>query len=680
MFGVRGEAVEVLKTPQDFYRALHEGIGTAKRRIVMASLYLGTGDMESELVDALRQAVRRSLASPDPRLHIHLLLDATRGSRGFPNSVSMLLPLLDELPSPLRVSLYHTPSLRGLLRLLLPEKLNEAVGLQHMKLYVTDDTVIVSGANLSESYFTSRQDRYVRVRSAALCDFCCDLVSCVGDSSLQLAHTATPGETRTRGDSDTGETRRGDTPGETRTRGDSDTGETRRGATPGETRTRGDSDTGETRRGDTPGETRTRGDSDTGETRRGDTPGETRTRGDSDTGETRRGDTPGETRRDTPGETRRGDTPGETRRDTPGETRRDTPGETRRGDTPGETRRDTPGETRRDTPGETRRGDTPGETRRDTPGETRRDTPGETRRGDTVGRFSWRGADVQRLLKPPPVGPHPYLGDKAEFVESARSRILGVVKTHRDRASAVSPTQDVDTWIFPLIQMGQLGVDIDEKCTLRLLSARPHGSRLTLATGYLNVPDSLSARLTLATGYLNLSPRVSVCLCVSMCLSVSLCVSLSLCLSQCTLRLLTTRPHGCRLTLATGYLNVPDSLSACLLGCRGEVTVLAASPEANGFYGASGVLGAVPHAYSLIASRFFERLHCGVAEAAMFEYKRPGWTFHAKGLWVTLPHHDAPSLSLVGSTNFGRRSAERDLEAQLCIATTSPSLRQQLRH
>ncbi|CAM9196400.1 unnamed protein product, partial [Lampetra fluviatilis] len=78
--------------------------------------------------------------------------------------------------------------------------------------------------------------------------------------------------------------------------------------------------------------------------------------------------------------------------------------------------------------------------------------------------------------------------------------------------------------------------------------------------------------------------------------------------------------------------------------------------------------------------RFFERLHCGVAEAAMFEYKRPGWTFHAKGLWVTLPHHDAPSLSLVGSTNFGRRSAERDLEAQLCIATTSPSLRQQLRH
>nr|XP_032800746.1 CDP-diacylglycerol--glycerol-3-phosphate 3-phosphatidyltransferase, mitochondrial [Petromyzon marinus] len=165
MFGLRGEAVEVLETPRDFYRALHEGIGTAKRRIVMASLYLGTGDMETKLVEALRQALRRSLASPDPRLHIHVLLDATRGSRGSPNSVSMLLPLLDEVsvppvslsprvsPSPclpptgvsVRVSLYHTPALRGLARLLLPEKLNETVGLQHMKLYVSDDTVIVSG-------------------------------------------------------------------------------------------------------------------------------------------------------------------------------------------------------------------------------------------------------------------------------------------------------------------------------------------------------------------------------------------------------------------------------------------------------------------------------------------------------------------------------------------------------
>jgi hypothetical protein len=40
------------------------------------------------------------------------------------------------------------------------------MGVQHTKVYVCDDTVILSGANLSHDYFTNRQDRYVVVRRA----------------------------------------------------------------------------------------------------------------------------------------------------------------------------------------------------------------------------------------------------------------------------------------------------------------------------------------------------------------------------------------------------------------------------------------------------------------------------------------------------------------------------------
>jgi phosphatidylserine/phosphatidylglycerophosphate/cardiolipin synthase-like enzyme len=47
----------------------------------------------------------------------------------------------------------------------------EAVGVWHMKFYIFDDTIIISGANLSDTYFTNRQDRYVKFRSKALCDF-----------------------------------------------------------------------------------------------------------------------------------------------------------------------------------------------------------------------------------------------------------------------------------------------------------------------------------------------------------------------------------------------------------------------------------------------------------------------------------------------------------------------------
>ena len=48
------------------------------------------------------------------------------------------------------VSLYHTPSLRGLWKRLMPQRYNETIGLQHCKIYVFDDTFIISGANLSQ--------------------------------------------------------------------------------------------------------------------------------------------------------------------------------------------------------------------------------------------------------------------------------------------------------------------------------------------------------------------------------------------------------------------------------------------------------------------------------------------------------------------------------------------------
>lgn len=57
----------------------------------------------------------------------------------------MLLPLLQRFPEQVRVSLFHTPNLRGLLRLLMPERFNETIGLQHIKVYLFDDNVILSG-------------------------------------------------------------------------------------------------------------------------------------------------------------------------------------------------------------------------------------------------------------------------------------------------------------------------------------------------------------------------------------------------------------------------------------------------------------------------------------------------------------------------------------------------------
>ncbi|XP_075436132.1 CDP-diacylglycerol--glycerol-3-phosphate 3-phosphatidyltransferase, mitochondrial isoform X2 [Ascaphus truei] len=183
-FGISSSCVKVLSSPSEFYQVMKAQVKTARKRIVMASLYLGTGPMEQELVDSIEEILRCPESSD---LHVSILLDFTRGSRGRKNSRTMLLPLLRRYPGRMRVSLFHTPNLRGLLRLLTPERFNETIGLQHMKVYLFDDTVILSGANLSDSYFTNRQDRYVVLQGCPeVADFFSELVGAVGDVSLQL--------------------------------------------------------------------------------------------------------------------------------------------------------------------------------------------------------------------------------------------------------------------------------------------------------------------------------------------------------------------------------------------------------------------------------------------------------------------------------------------------------------
>ncbi|XP_064181105.1 CDP-diacylglycerol--glycerol-3-phosphate 3-phosphatidyltransferase, mitochondrial [Anguilla rostrata] len=188
-FRVPGARVHVLRSPDEFYQLMKARIKAAESRVVMASLYLGTGPLEQDLVDCMQKALESSPRKDGAsELKISILLDYTRGSRGKRNSRSMLLPLLRRFPRQMRVSLYHTPDLRGLLRLLIPERFNETIGVQHIKVYLFDNSLIISGANLSDSYFTNRQDRYVLLEDCpALADFFSELVGAVGDVSLQLS-------------------------------------------------------------------------------------------------------------------------------------------------------------------------------------------------------------------------------------------------------------------------------------------------------------------------------------------------------------------------------------------------------------------------------------------------------------------------------------------------------------
>lgn len=141
-FPLRASQIKILHEPREFYDALLTGIQSAKRRILIASLYLGTGKLEQQLVDSLLSKAR--LASDRPE--IMLLFDYFRSTRGQPrSSVDFLRKTIES--GAVACYLYATPRLRhdSYLQHIFPEKLKECIGVQHSKFAVFDDQVLITG-------------------------------------------------------------------------------------------------------------------------------------------------------------------------------------------------------------------------------------------------------------------------------------------------------------------------------------------------------------------------------------------------------------------------------------------------------------------------------------------------------------------------------------------------------
>ncbi|KAK7534305.1 uncharacterized protein J3D65DRAFT_633042 [Phyllosticta citribraziliensis] len=181
-FEVEPEQIEILKTPSEFYETLKAKISTAQRRIYLSTLYIGK--TEHELISVIWDALQRN-----PKLKVSFLTDALRGTRETPepSCASLLAPLITEFGEDrVEIRMFHTPNLHGLRKKLIPKRINEGWGLQHMKLYGVDDELIMSGANLSNDYFTNRQDRYHVFHSAAIADYFARIHAAVCKLSYQI--------------------------------------------------------------------------------------------------------------------------------------------------------------------------------------------------------------------------------------------------------------------------------------------------------------------------------------------------------------------------------------------------------------------------------------------------------------------------------------------------------------
>lgn len=146
---------------------------------------------------------------------------------------------------------------------------------------------------------------------------------------------------------------------------------------------------------------------------------------------------------------------------------------------------------------------------------------------------------------------------------------------------------------------------------------------------------------------------------------------------------------GSSWTFTAGYFNPAPSLTKLLLNTAStNNTVITAAPQANGFFGSKGVSGLLPDAYTLLLRRFLHTVHHSGRDGdiTLKEWRHGtvgepgGWTYHAKGLWVAMPGDGAssPSMSVIGSSNYTKRTYSLDLEVGALIVTRDAVLRTRL--
>ena len=203
----------------------------------------------------------------------------------------------------------------------------------------------------------------------------------------------------------------------------------------------------------------------------------------------------------------------------------------------------------------------------------------------------------------------------------------------------------VDTVVFPLLQLGTLGVADEEAFTSSLLRSCCAAETSDQQQQY---------RLHIGTGYFNLTRAY-----------------------QSTLLGSKWRTATTTTTEKTTPTTTDNKNSATTT----TTSIVMASEEANGFHGGAGILRFIPLVYTHYVRSFLRRIKEQQQQLnpniALWYYSKPGWSFHAKGIWL-FPSEPNSSVTVIGSTNFGYRSVRRDNEAAIVLVSRDQGLRRRL--
>ena len=168
-FSVKSENISILESPTAFYEEILHMVSSAKKRLVLASLYFSN---ETEIEKALLTAIEAQLYR-ESALEVTIVLDKNRMQRSGLDFHTSLTNMKKLYPKRIFYALFELPSSVGQISATLDRRIAEFLGVFHMKVYIADNKCMWSGANLSEQYFTTRTDRWLVIsESPNLCDYC----------------------------------------------------------------------------------------------------------------------------------------------------------------------------------------------------------------------------------------------------------------------------------------------------------------------------------------------------------------------------------------------------------------------------------------------------------------------------------------------------------------------------
>lgn len=196
LFRVEANNIQLIEHPSKFYEKLVNLIQSAKRRIFLASLYIGK--TEYDLIDTLKSSLTKHKG-----LKVTILVDRLRSTRegeyreensSTESCASLLAGLQSQFPEQVEIRAFRAPDLPTWLETLVGKRFVEGWGLQHMKIYGGDDSVMISGANLSNDYFTNRRDRYLYMHDTIISNYLYELFLTASRYSFSLQAIGAPSQ------------------------------------------------------------------------------------------------------------------------------------------------------------------------------------------------------------------------------------------------------------------------------------------------------------------------------------------------------------------------------------------------------------------------------------------------------------------------------------------------------